>query len=72
MEFDHMDIEFKIEGEGTLVWDMEGGHAVSFELSGPTSATMDMGMKLDMGGQSMNIEQGMVMSGTSNVSVKFE
>ena len=72
MDFDHMDIEFKIEGEGQLVWDLESGHAVSFELSGPASATMDMGMKLDMGGQSMNIEQGMQMSGTSSISVKFE
>jgi hypothetical protein len=73
MKFDHMDIDLKIEGEGELVWDTAAGHAHSFEMSGPIHVNMDMSMKITPPGQgAMSIEQRMELSGTSNLSAKFE
>jgi len=46
MTVDHMDIDYKLEAEGTLLWDIAGGHAHSFDMSGPSHVTMDMAMKL--------------------------
>jgi hypothetical protein len=72
MSFDSMDIEFELEGEGELLWDLSKGRAHSFELSGPAHMNMDMAMKLTAGGQSLSLEQSMQMSGTTNLSVKVE
>jgi len=73
MDFDHIDVEFTLEGEGELLWDMEAGRAHSFELSGPTTMTYDVGISMEMEGMgAMTIEQMMEMSGTLNMSVSFE
>jgi hypothetical protein len=73
MEFEHVDVEFELEGEGELLWDASAGRARSFHMSGPTRVQMDMGMSIEVPGQgSMAIEQVMEMSGTSNISVTFE
>jgi len=73
MKFDHMDIDLKIDGEGELVWDMAAGHAHSFEMSGPVHVNMDMSMKIKPPGQGdMSVEQRMELSGTTNLSAKFE
>jgi hypothetical protein len=73
MKFDHMDIDLKIEGEGELLWNVAAGHAHSFELSGPVHINMDMAMKISPPGQgAMSLEQRMEMSGTSNISAKFD
>lgn len=72
MSFDSMDIEFEMESEGELLWDLSKGRAHSFELSGPAHMNMDMAMKLSAGGQNLSLEQSMQMSGTTNMSVKFE
>ena len=43
------------------------------ELSGPVHINMDMAMKISPPGQgAMSLEQRMEMSGTTNVSAKFE
>jgi hypothetical protein len=73
MEFDHMDIEYSLEGEGELLWDVKAGRARSFELSGPTRMTMDMGMSIEVPGQGgMEFEQNLEMSGTTTITVGFE
>ena len=73
MDFDHIDVEFTLEGEGELLWDMEAGRAFSFELSGPTTMTYDVGIAMEMEGMgAMTIEQMMEMSGTLNLSATFE
>lgn len=72
IEFDHMDIEIEFEGEGTLLWDLEGGHAHSLELSGDFALLMNMGMAMSAQGMDMEIEQTMEMSGTMNQSAAFE
>jgi hypothetical protein len=63
-EIDHADVDVAIEGEGTLFWDIAGGYAHSFELSGKMKMEMDSGFSIDMQGQSMDIGQTMAMSGT--------
>ncbi|MFN0242815.1 MAG: hypothetical protein ACKVWV_07985 [Planctomycetota bacterium] len=72
MNLDSMDVELEIEGEGELLWDLAKGRAHSFELSGPARMTMDMSMKLGVQGQTMSMQQSMQMSGTTNVTAKFE
>lgn len=70
IEFDHMDIDFKMEGEGELVWNMKTNHMSSFELSGPVHMNMDMAMKVSGQGQNMSMEQALEMSGTNTLAVK--
>lgn len=72
MDFDHLDIEFEFEGEGTMLWNVAGGHFASFELSGQMSLLTDTGMAMNMGGQEMSIENTVEMSGTMNYSATAE
>jgi len=72
METESVDVEFEIAGEGELLWDIEGGHAHSFDFSGPSSARMDIGMKVEVGGQKLEIEQGMELSGTMTLKFAIE
>jgi hypothetical protein len=64
INIDYMDIEVEIEGEGTLYWNTETGHAHSYELSGSMGFITDMGMTMTMGDQDMEMEQTFEMSGT--------
>jgi hypothetical protein len=65
-------VEFEIAGEGELLWDVDAGHAHSFDFSGPSSARMDIGMKIEVQGQKMQIEQGMELSGTMTLKFAIE
>ena len=68
---DYMDVEVEIEGEGVLYWDVEAGHAHSYEMSGSMSFITDMGMSITMGDQDMEMEQTMEMSGTFENSMSI-
>ncbi|MBK7876910.1 MAG: hypothetical protein IPJ77_14385 [Planctomycetes bacterium] len=70
IEFDHMDVDFKMEGEGELVWNLKTNQFASFELSGPVHMNMDMAMKISGQGQNMSMEQALEMSGTNTLTVK--
>lgn len=70
MDFDHMDVEMKLECEGELVWNLAANRVESLELSGPINMNMDMAMKLNMGDRAMDLEQAFEMSGTFTSSVK--
>jgi hypothetical protein len=72
IEIDHMDVEFKMEGEGELLWNLTAGHMHSFELSGPMNVNIDMAMKMSAQGQNLSIEQAMEMSGTSTMTAKAD
>jgi len=73
MSIDRMDIEIELEAEGTLHWDVEGGHVHSFDLSGEISMLIDMAMSLEIPGQGeMTIENSMEMSGTMAQSLVVE
>ncbi len=71
-EIDYMDVEIEIESEGTLYWDVEAGHAHSYELAGSMGFITDMGISLAMGDQEMEIEQSFEMSGTFENTMSIE
>lgn len=66
MEFDHMDIEYALQAEGELLWNVAGGHFHSLELSGTTTFKSDQAMSIEVQGKSMNIEQSMEFAGTTS------
>ncbi len=72
MEFDHLDLEFQMEAEGQLFWDIKAGHFYSFELTGSTGILVDTGMAMNMGDQEMSIENTVEMSGTITMGAKAE
>ncbi len=72
MEFEHMDLEIRYQGEGLLLWNVKAGIARSFESSGDFGMLMDMGMSIDAGGMAMNMQMTMEMSGTLGQTARFE
>lgn len=66
LEVDHVDMEFKFEGEGDLVWDIAGGHFKSFDLTGEQSISMDQGVKLEVMGKKMELNVQRSMSGSTS------
>lgn len=69
MDVEHMDLEFALEAEGTLLWDVASGHVRKLDLTGKSTMKMDIGMSIDAQGQSMKIEQQMAMSGTMSIAL---
>jgi hypothetical protein len=72
MEVDHVDVDFKLEGEGELLWNLSTNTLHAFEMSGPVNMNMDMAMAVDGQGQQMKFEQSMEMSGTTTMTVKVD
>jgi hypothetical protein len=64
ISYDYADVEFELEGEGELLWNLDAGHLHQFELEGDVAMAMDMGMAMSMMGQDMEMEMSMEMSGT--------
>jgi len=65
MEFESVDIEYALEAEGELLWNVAGGHFHSLDLSGTTSFKSDQSMSIKVQGREMNIEQSMEFAGTT-------
>ena len=72
MDFDHVDIEFSFEAEGTMTWNVAAGHFQTFDLSGRMRLLTDMGMSMSAQGQSMSMEQTLEMAGTLTQSARAE
>ena len=72
VNIERVDIEFSMQGKGTLLWNLSGGHLHSFKLTGDSTIAMDMEIGLDMGGQTMSMETSMEMSGTVEQTVATE
>jgi hypothetical protein len=64
LDIDHVDVDADIEGEGTLLWNIAGGHVQSLEMSGKMKMAMETGLAISAQGRDMNMEQSMSMSGT--------
>ncbi|MFT5829684.1 MAG: hypothetical protein ACI9D0_000259 [Bacteroidia bacterium] len=64
IEFNSVDVEMAIEGEGTLLWDVRSGHFSSLEFSGDLEQIMDMSMALTTQQGEMDMEQAITMSGS--------
>ncbi len=66
MTFNSVDVEFEIEAEGQMLWNVAAGHFHSLDLSGTTTFKSSQSMTISAGGRSMPIEQSMEFSGTTN------
>ncbi len=64
IQYDSVDVEMTIEGEGTLLWDQRGGHFVSFGFSGDLKQIMNMAIALATPNGNMDMDQTITMSGT--------
>lgn len=69
MDVQSFDSEFVFDGEGELRWNMDAGVLHSLELTGEVDQTMDTSMAMSMGGQDMDIENSMTLSGNSSIKV---
>lgn len=67
-----MVIETTYEGEGTLVWDVEGGYLVSLEFELELESIHTIQLLVEFGDQSMDIEQVMFFEGESYMSIEVE
>ncbi len=66
MKFNSVDVEFAIEAEGEMLWNVAEGHFRSLDLSGTTSFKSAQSMSLSVQGRSMDIDQSMEFSGTTS------
>ena len=69
MEIESVDVEMSLAGEGTLLWDLAGGHFVEFNLSAGMDFTMDQAMALSGPQGDMTMEQ--AMGFTSDTSLVY-
>jgi len=65
-----VEVRFLLEGE--LHWDLEHGHALSFELSGENGLTTIQTITGDLDGESLEHVQTMVFSGETSFSMRVE
>jgi hypothetical protein len=72
MDISSIDMEVTIESTGQLLWNIAGGHMHSLEMSGTSTTTSDSAMEMNMGGQSMSIEQSTKASGTFTTKITVE
>jgi hypothetical protein len=63
------DVELEMDAEGELLWDLEGGHIYSLELTGTVRFTEDSSAQVSMQGNSMRVESSSEMSGSFTRSV---
>jgi len=71
-DIDSMEVEAAFEGEGTLVWNLKTGVATSFEMSLDSERTETMLMSIEMGPESLEIEQTSVFEGETIVNFEVE
>lgn len=72
MSIDRVDMEFVLEAQGKLFWNLAGGHMHSFELDGDVTINSEEEMSVEFGGDSMSIEQSTESSGTFEYRVTTE
>ncbi len=68
---DHVDIQLEIRSEGDLLWNLTDGVPASLAMAGKLSIRNESAMKVDAGGQSMEMENNVVMSGEFTQKMEF-
>jgi hypothetical protein len=69
-EIDHLDVAFAFTGEGDLLWNMAAGRFHNLDLSGQMTIRNEHGIKLEVAGKKMQIEQRMTLSGSTSYSAR--
>jgi hypothetical protein len=67
MDVQSANVEVSLQLEGELLWDLAGGHFHALELAGDMASTVVVEMTVDMGSQSMDIEQAVSMAGKQRI-----
>ena len=60
---DTADLNLDFDGEGILLWDIEGGRAYAFTLSGDAQIAFDISASVEAEGESHAFEASLEMSG---------
>ena len=71
-DIESMELETIFDGEGTLLWNMKSGLMTSLELELEVQETQTILMNMEMGAESMEIEQIMTFEGEQVLSVGVE
>lgn len=69
-DISHADLEIELEGEGELLWSLEGGHVLAFEMSSDVAFYFDAAASIDAGGEVHDIEGTIEFSGSASWSVE--
>jgi hypothetical protein len=69
-ELDHLDVSFAFAGEGDLLWNIAGGHFHNLDMSGQMTIKNEQGVRLEVGGRKMSVDQTMTLSGSSTYTAK--
>lgn len=73
IDVEHMQINLRIEGEGSLLWDLEQGHFHSFEVTSDCEMKMDIGVSLELPGFGDVLHsQEFVMSGSLTFGAEIQ
>lgn len=72
LEIDRVRAHLELEGEAELLWDLAGGHARSFTLSGKLKNQMDIAMTVHQADRDLALSRKMLMSGTCELGASFE
>jgi hypothetical protein len=66
VDIDEAVVTVALDGEGTLVWDLEGGHLHSFELSPELEILIDVSLSIDVSGETQDFEASVELLGSGN------
>lgn len=72
MDVESMDMEFALEGEGELLWNMKAGILGSLSIEGDSSVTTDMAMTVNAMGQEQAMENSVTLAGSTTIEMTFE
>jgi len=72
VDIESADINLDFTGEGALLWNLEGGHASSFDISGEAILGIDMAVVVEAPDGSQTIEVSIEMSGSYQHEVEME
>jgi hypothetical protein len=72
IEIEHLDVEWKLEAEGELTWNLAAGHFHTLEISGTSNLKTDNGIAIEVQGRKMNMNETREMSGTTTYSAKAD
>jgi hypothetical protein len=60
---DEATVSLALDGSGTLIWDLEGGHLHSFEMAPELEMLVDVYVSIDVGGETQDFEASVELLG---------
>jgi hypothetical protein len=69
VELEAMDMEYELEAEGELLWNLETGLVHALQLSGDLRLLMDQSMSMKMGEESQDMDISMTFTGNQTLTL---